>query len=1128
MLSVSDRRHRPQLLDVDRVDTIVMFDVQSKGDPSCSLSSISDIGDGSLAQNQDQVRKDYYYNSEGLHLAKAEERVEHKKKNSKSTRKIGRHQTRNTTKADRGVHKKSKIDKKKSRNKKKRKDTLIQKVITSLNEEAEASRRRALYEDFPRQHVVEPSRIDPSLTGIIGKSDNHWHQLWQSTSQEMSSSCSNSVRDVKTISTENDSRASFSRLKSEKVVQSQDIENLFGTMNPQPTIVMASRFDEWSSEETVKYALVIESELQQGDSQDIELASWFGNSTADARSKSSKSKGSWVASWTGKFSSDGTTSKGSWVASWEGKFSSDGTMEDRSWVASFRENDSPPLSQFDGITRYLRYIRSRNKMSETYTDVKGQNGRDSILGEGDEIEFMKQWALAEKHGLELPRSYIPTSDDLGDVSLRNFPLPHHHQQQPPASYSQQQISPQLAKYIASTIGVWNPDDPSLVPPSVQEIQQWSNESAAVGGDTETGEVLSSDCNVMSTDTVNSPYSIAHSSPKPISPPQSFQRHLRGLIKRRQCNLLVCLLLIGILGVSGMVAYFLCSIMAGPMQTVGPSFSPTSLVDVIFEAAIGISGRESLLIPGSPQIAAVSWMSTFDQYMLDYESDTWKERYALVVLYLSTSGSQWLRTDRWLEPNLHHCDWSESISCELQPTRHRLTYSIDLTRFGLKGIIPKELSVLTKLRTLILSQNQLSGSLPSCMFMLSHLNKLEIRSNFLAGTLPWSTNSAQDLAFLDLSDNKLTGTLDDTLFNLTRLQYLDLSSNQLVGTLSSNLGFLSVLGMLNLGNNRFSGNLPVVFDEVPRLESILLAYNQFTGTIAPWNNHLLKRLELDVSHNLLTGTLPGFSEDDFLDRTFHLRKINVGHNRLVGTIPMAVGLIPTMVALDVSDNLLSGTFPNLGWASLEYIGAANNRLTGAVPYSFDPTRIQHINVSGNRLQGVIPIELYGFSNLEHVILSNNELSGSIATDVGRLTALRSLEMQTCGLSDTLPTQIGELTRLEIIDLGGNFLRGTLPTELGLLKVLMLLKLDSNEFSSTIPSELAQLSMMRELDLSNNSFTGTLPTGTWTGMDVFAVNGNPGLTGSVPAGLCTSALISVDVGCNLECTCCVDCVIARGTG
>lgn len=74
---------------------------------------------------------------------------------------------------------------------------------------------------------------------------------------------------------------------------------------------------------------------------------------------------------------------------------------------------------------------------------------------------------------------------------------------------------------------------------------------------------------------------------------------------------------------------------------------------------GISSREDLDNPGSPQARALEFFANVDKFPLSVEEDEQRviERYALVVYYYALGGEDWLDDLNFLTAEADHCLWN---------------------------------------------------------------------------------------------------------------------------------------------------------------------------------------------------------------------------------------------------------------------------------------------------------------------------------------------------------------------------------------------------------------------------------------------------------------------------------------
>jgi uncharacterized repeat protein (TIGR01451 family) len=217
---------------------------------------------------------------------------------------------------------------------------------------------------------------------------------------------------------------------------------------------------------------------------------------------------------------------------------------------------------------------------------------------------------------------------------------------------------------------------------------------------------------------------------------------------------------------------------------------------------------------------------------------------LLALYNNTDGPNWSDSpnNQWGITNTP-CSWT-GISCSSQHVT-----SIYRSYRSLNGTLP-DLSALTALQSLDLSDNQLTGNIPD-LSALTALRYLYLSNNQLTGTIP-DLSALTALRYLYLSDNQLTGTIPD-LSALTALQVLNFSNNQLTGTIPD-LSALTVLQSLYLYNNQLTGTIPDL-SALTALRYLSLSNNQLSGEIPVSLASLSNLYSLNVGYNQLTASDP---------------------------------------------------------------------------------------------------------------------------------------------------------------------------------------------------------------------------------------------------------------------------------
>lgn len=197
--------------------------------------------------------------------------------------------------------------------------------------------------------------------------------------------------------------------------------------------------------------------------------------------------------------------------------------------------------------------------------------------------------------------------------------------------------------------------------------------------------------------------------------------------------------------------------------------------------------------------------------------------ALVSLYFSTNGDEWLNHANWLENNTPHL-WT-GITVLSGHVTH-----IDLASNNLHGSIPYDLSNLTDIVYLKFGFNNLSGPIPSSLGGLTKLQRIEFVDNKLTGPIPAELGDIISLEILNLSNNKLSGSIPPPLGNLINLYDLRLDRNQLTGTIPKTLADLSNLYTLYLSGNNLSGSLPAEFGKLSSLTDLRVSDNPLVGAI----------------------------------------------------------------------------------------------------------------------------------------------------------------------------------------------------------------------------------------------------------------------------------------------------------
>lgn len=373
------------------------------------------------------------------------------------------------------------------------------------------------------------------------------------------------------------------------------------------------------------------------------------------------------------------------------------------------------------------------------------------------------------------------------------------------------------------------------------------------------------------------------------------------------------------------------------------------------ASSGQSGLLQYQAPAAPLFAAGACDTVVGIPVIECD--------ALVKLYDSTQGSQWISSTNWLNMAAP-CSWY-GVGC----TAGQVT-SLVLPVNGLTGSIPPELGNLAALRDLRLYTNQLNGSIPPELGQLTNLEMLHFYANSLTGTIPVSLQNLRNLKELSLYGNQLSGSIPPELGQLTNLELLSLYTNQLTGPIPATLHNLRNLQYLYLHENQLSGSIPGGLGTLTALRDLHLYSNQLSGSIPSGLGNLTELRDLRLHLNQLSGSIP-----HELGRLTNLEILNLYDNQLSGVLTdTLVSSLSHLKQLGLAVNQLSGNLP-LNWnlPDLEILNLYDNRFTGPIPASLQNSpNLQYLHLYKNQLEGPIPDALGTLKQLKELVLYNNDL------------------------------------------------------------------------------------------------------------------------------------------------------------
>ena len=239
--------------------------------------------------------------------------------------------------------------------------------------------------------------------------------------------------------------------------------------------------------------------------------------------------------------------------------------------------------------------------------------------------------------------------------------------------------------------------------------------------------------------------------------------------------------------------------------------------------------------------------------------TTAEHQALLSLYQSTNGNNWLQHDNWGGAQGSECDPDPAkqwfgVTCDLG-TGHitivllpgnnltgtlpdlaglAFVHYLDFDDNRVGGSLPSTLGQMTALDTFHATKNRFTGSIP-VINTLTLMQEFIVPGNFFTGPIP-SLSGMINLRNFDVSYNFLSGSIP-SLAGLSNLAEFDIEHNAVSGSIPSLAG-LSALTAFQVGYNHLSGTLPAVPSPISSL-------NDGDSTLCP--NNLIHRTDLSWDH-----------------------------------------------------------------------------------------------------------------------------------------------------------------------------------------------------------------------------------------------------------------------------------------
>jgi hypothetical protein len=148
----------------------------------------------------------------------------------------------------------------------------------------------------------------------------------------------------------------------------------------------------------------------------------------------------------------------------------------------------------------------------------------------------------------------------------------------------------------------------------------------------------------------------------------------------------------------------------------------------FGATIESSVGEVIFEEGTSEYQALQWLAYKDPMKLPVTSTMEEilERFILANLYFATNGPEWKPQYNFLSGK-NVCQWNDGgvndvgVYCD----EKNKVVSVELSNAGLRGTLPRNIGLLTHVRTFRMSNNQLTGTIPETVAIMTDLMGLDL-------------------------------------------------------------------------------------------------------------------------------------------------------------------------------------------------------------------------------------------------------------------------------------------------------------------------------------------------------------------------------------------------------------------
>jgi len=374
-----------------------------------------------------------------------------------------------------------------------------------------------------------------------------------------------------------------------------------------------------------------------------------------------------------------------------------------------------------------------------------------------------------------------------------------------------------------------------------------------------------------------------------------------------------------------------------------------------------------------------------------------ERQALIALYETTNGDEWINNDGWLGEEGTECEW-HGVNCREIDTGSQYVHRLLLSNNGLDGNLPEDLVDLDRLVGLSLDNNNLHGPIPAEYGEFAALTNLDLSDNGLSGPIPGTLLSGQPLQYIDLGNNRLDG-YTESANPVSTARLLALSGNPIGALPPESWRRPYVIGSLELNRTRLTGEIDLDHDSWEGLEQLELADNAITRLVGINAETLIDLTRLDLARNAIAEhwpvsgqTLPELTSLDLranglttppptgLSTHPALRELQLANNALTTTGMGELFVLDSLTTLNLANNPIQALPENLPGApaDLSELDLSQGQLSGDTPVWFSELTLRTLDISGNQLAGSLEpwlAAMQGSFNTR-LNLSRNQFDGEL--------------------------------------------------------------------------------------------------------------------------------------------------------